>query len=333
MSEEALREGGIDGAMERATKVLYIAGWGRSGSTILGRILGQVEDFCPVGELRYIWDRGLVQNRLCSCGVPFWECPMWREVVAQTFEAEGEIGVDGIRRLIGLRESGLRTRHVLLAPNRKSLRAKVARMEEYTRTLERLYRAIRNVSRDRIIIDTSKFPSYGYVLQNTPGIEVYVLHLVRDPRAVAYSWEARMKPNMIRSGEPNSFMQPHSFIGSSTSWNEWNLAMERIRRYEPERFMRLRYEDFVQDPRGSTQDILRFLGEEAAENPFESEREISLGMHHTFSGNPDRFQEGTTTIRLEESWKSKMSLARQIMVTALTWPGMVRYGHSLLPRR
>ena len=64
-------------------KVLYVAGSGRSGSTILGNILGGVEGFFSVGELRLIWERGLIRNWLCGCGVSFRECPVWSEVVSE----------------------------------------------------------------------------------------------------------------------------------------------------------------------------------------------------------------------------------------------------------
>jgi hypothetical protein len=300
-------------------KVLYIAGWGRSGSTILGRVLGQIKGFQLVGELRYIWDRGLIGNTLCSCGAAFSECPMWQEIVSEVSQANGSINVE---EMLALRERGLRTRHVLLAPTHRILQARLARMDKYLQGSEMLYKAVQSVSGSSVIVDTSKFPSYGYVLQNTPGIELYVLHLVRDPRAVAYSWEARKK-----------LMTPHSFIKSSLSWDEWNLAIERLRRYEPERYMALRYEDFVENPRSSVQSILHFLGEEATELPFEDERKISLGASHTFSGNPDRFQSGTVAIKPDEGWKSNMSVARQRMVTALTWPGLVRYGYPLRTQR
>jgi len=63
-------------------KVLYITGWGRSGSTILDNIMGQIDGFFSVGELRYIWDRNLIENRLCGCGVPLEECPIWSQILA-----------------------------------------------------------------------------------------------------------------------------------------------------------------------------------------------------------------------------------------------------------
>lgn len=330
MKEKTFYESSISATKDRKIKVLYVAGWGRSGSTILGRILGHVRDFFWVGELRYIWDRGVIENRLCSCSVPFGECHVWREIMSQAFISDNHAEA---QELVRLRERDLRTRHLLVTPTRKNLQAKVDRMEEYKEALEKLYRAVQDVSQSRVIVDTSKFPSYGYVLQNLPDIELYVLHLVRDPRAVAYSWESRKKPKMERKDESNSFMTPHGFIESSLVWDEWNLAIEKVWRREPERYMLLRYEDFVGSPQSSVESILRFLGEEEAGSPFANEREITLEATHTFSGNPDRFRSGSVTIKPDETWRSNMSVARQAMVTTLTWPGLVRYEYPLWPRR
>ena len=92
--------------------------------------------------------------------------------------------------LLGLRERGPRFRHVVLAPTRKSVQAKVAQMGEYKGALEMLYRAVQSISWSRVIVDTSGNPALGQGLQNEPSIDLYALHLVRDPRAVAYSWRS-----------------------------------------------------------------------------------------------------------------------------------------------
>jgi hypothetical protein len=329
MIEKPLRGSDADAAKNKI-KVLYIAGWGRSGSTILGRILGQVEDFFMIGELRYVWDRGLIENRLCSCGTPFRECPLWQEVMFRAFGGNDRIDA---KELVELRERGLRTRHVLLAPTRQSLQARVDRMDKYLEASERLYRAVRDVSSSKVIVDTSKFPSYAYLLRNVPNIELYLLHLVRDPRAVAYSWASRKKPQSNRGEEAGNLMKPHSLIGSSLAWNEWNFAIERAWKRVPERYMWLRYEDFVESPQNTVESILQFLGEKEAESPFVNEREISLEMTHTFSGNPDRFRSGTVTVKPDEEWRHKMGNVQQASITALTCPGLVRYGYPLRPQR
>ncbi len=66
--------------MDQKIKVIYIMGWGRSGSTILSSILGQMDGFLQVGEIRTIWSDGFDQNRICGCGKPFLECDFWTRV-------------------------------------------------------------------------------------------------------------------------------------------------------------------------------------------------------------------------------------------------------------
>ena len=65
--------------------VVFIARPGRSGSTLLDMLLGQIEGFCSTGELRFIWKRGFRQNLLCGSGKPFRECEFWAEVVTTAF--------------------------------------------------------------------------------------------------------------------------------------------------------------------------------------------------------------------------------------------------------
>lgn len=309
-------------------KVLYIAGSGRSGSTILGRILGQIEHFFSVGELRYIWDRGLIENRLCGCGKNFRECPVWQQIMLRAFGGSDNVDAE---EFLGLRERGPRLRDVVLAPSRKSVQAKVAQTGEYKGALEKLYRAARSVNGSRVIVDTSKSPAHGQVLQDVPNIDLYVLHLVRDPRAVAYSWAYKRKPKMA-SWDPNDLMTPHGLAESSLIWLGGNFTIERFWGRRPERYMLLRYEDFVQSPLASVKSVLGFLDEDA-ELPFVDERGVSLSASHTFSGNPDRFQSGTIEIEPDERWKTEMGGGRQASVSAVTWPGLLRYGYPLRPQR
>src|SRR5215510_6114841 len=82
-------------------KVLFIAGSGRSGSTLLDMLLGQIGGFHSTGELRFIWSRGIGQNQLCGCGKPFRECEFWTEVVKEAFGGFENINHS---RMEGLRE-------------------------------------------------------------------------------------------------------------------------------------------------------------------------------------------------------------------------------------
>src|SRR3712207_6711350 len=69
------------------TSVLSIVGPGRSGTTILGNILGEVQGIVNAGEIRWLFQRGLLERRPCGCGLPPAECPRWSVVLDRWWKA------------------------------------------------------------------------------------------------------------------------------------------------------------------------------------------------------------------------------------------------------
>ena len=68
---------------ESKLKILYILGSGRSGSTLLAALLGEMDGFFDAGELRAFWTLCLPGRRLCGCGLPVRQCNVWSEVLAR----------------------------------------------------------------------------------------------------------------------------------------------------------------------------------------------------------------------------------------------------------
>ena len=304
-------------------KVLYVAGLGRSGSTILANTLGQVEGFFSGGELNFIWKHALIENRLCGCGRPSRECPFWGPVFEGEFGGQSE---SLAREMMRLQYSGARTRHIpmmLTEGGREKIRARLGPFLDNT---GRLYGAIRSVSGSRVVVDTSKEPAYGYALGMVPGIDLRVLHLVRDPRAAAYSWaKKKRQPDSV----DREFMHQKTPTQSAVLWDTWNAAIEALWRRSPKEYLRLRYEDFIADPRSSFESMLDLVGEKGAELPLVGEREVKLGISHTVSGNPNRFDTGAVELKQDRAWTEKMSLRDQRLVTALTVPLLKRYHYPL----
>ncbi len=304
-------------------KVLYVAGLGRSGSTILANTLGQVEGFFSGGELNFIWKHALIENSLCGCGRPARECPFWGPVFDEEFGGRNE----GLaREMMRLQYSGARTRHIplmLTEGGREKIRARLGKFLDNT---GRLYKSIRSVSGSRVVVDTSKEPAYGYALGMVPGIDLRVLHLVRDPRAAAYSWAKKKRQPDSADRE---FMHQKTPAQSAVLWDAWNAAIEALWRESPEKYLRLRYEDFIADPRASFEAMLKLVGEEGAELPLVGEREVKLGISHTVSGNPNRFDTGAVELKQDQAWTEKMSPRDQKLVTALTVPLLKRYHYPL----
>jgi hypothetical protein len=304
-------------------KVLYVVGLGRSGSTILSNSLGQIGGYFSAGELNFIWRHNVLENRLCGCGRPFRECPVWTRVMDEAFG-----GTDGVdpREMMRLQASGTRTRHIPLMLAPRGERILKERLEKLLINYRRLYEAIGSVTGSRVIVDSSKEPAHGYAMSLVPDLDLYVLHLIRDPRAAAYSW---LKKKPQPDSEEIEHMVRFSPALSSALWDAWNASAEALWRRTPEKYLRLRYEDFVTDPRASLERILDLLDERGVEPPLASDREIKLGVSHTVSGNPNRFETGAVQLRPDREWISKMNPRDRILVTALTLPLLRRYGYEV----
>lgn len=177
-------------------KVLFIAGNGRSGTTLLNSILGQFPGLFAAGELRELWDRGLLKNRQCACDRPFHTCAMGDAVLRRAF---GGPDLDLAQQMADSIES-FRITHLPLTVVPAMRPGDRGRLADPLRHLYALYEAIAEVTDCRVLVDSSKNAAYGYLLRCAGIPELDVLHVVREPTATAYSWGQR------REFEPGHLM-------------------------------------------------------------------------------------------------------------------------------
>jgi len=305
-----------------------VSGWGRSGSTLLDRALGEVPEIVSTGEVRELWDRGLRENRPCGCDEPFRSCPFWTLVGKSAFGGWDEIDLDDVLRLrFGLDRPWMVP---ALASRRRggSLDRRTAR---YRSLLSALYRGIFEVSGADVIVDSSKMPSHGFIVRGIPEVDLRTVHLVRDSRGVAWSWQRRVEKK-VTEGAP-ALLPRFGPVAASARWLAYNAQASSLGRGIPS--MRLRYEDLVREPRASIARILRLAGIEPTGEAlaFVGERELTLGVSHTADGNPMRFALGPVPLRADEEWRTAMPSSQRRLVTAVTAPGLARYGYSLGARR
>ncbi len=306
--------------------VLYVGGYGRSGSTLVGRVLGEPEGAICVGETRYLWTRGLQDNVECGCGEPFRACPFWGAVGEEAFGGWERLDVEHLAELD--REAVLlRTLPLHWAP---ALRPRFARaIEEYVSYLDRLYAAIGSVSGAAVIVDISKEPNFALLLTRLRGVDVRVIHLVRDSRAVAYSW-TRSKKTPGAVGE-EQLMPRFTASETATKWMAWNAAFHALAmRQSP--YMRLGYEDFVADPRSALAAIDSFAEFPLSPaDPGLAEGKVELGGHHMFSGNPMRASTGLIEIKPDDEWQTRQPSPQFAQVSAITWPLLRFYRYPVIP--
>jgi hypothetical protein len=306
-------------------RVLYVGGLGRSGSTLIERLLGQLPGVCPVGELVHLWERGVTQGERCGCGEPFGQCGFWQQVGQVAFGGWDEIDVS---RVAALRSQVDRNRFIPALARRKLSQKMRNLLTEYNFYYARLYAAIVQVSGCDLVVDSSKHPSLAHCLRWQPDVDLRVLHLVRDPRAVAYSWSRQvLRPDT----DTQSYMTRYSPATAAKQWDIQNAAFHLLAR-RGVRTMRLRYEDFTAEPELTLHQIAGFAGLPGQDSyPFLTADGTSwgarLGGSHSVSGNPMRFTTGLVPISRDEQWRTHMPRAQRLAVTALTGPLMAGYGY------
>jgi hypothetical protein len=301
--------------------VLYVTGWCRSGSTVLGNVLAEMPGVFHTGELRFLWLNGVLgsgSNRRCGCGADLLDCPFWAGVLEAGRPASrtlAEHAADVVRW-----QRAYRTRHTWRTLHGRA-RHVVQAGNGWPQTLAATYHAIAARSGARLIVDTSKFASDAALLTRLDGIEPAYVHLVRDPRGVAMSW--------LR---PKDYTGRRGVLNSTAHWLGFNLAAEAVSRAWPRAALRLRYEDLTGDPLGSLTRVLALVGRDPGENPVAADGAARLGPNHTVTGNPDRFTRGSVRLREDRRWHQGLAAHQRAAATVVALPLIRRYDYSRKPR-
>lgn len=309
--------------------VLYVMGYGRSGSTIIGNTLGEIPGFVHLGELRSLWRLGMLGRRVCGCGVPIKDCEFWNQVLTTAFGSRENWPVAS--EVLNWQREAVRLRTTLgLLKLQPGTPSGSPALEGFRDIAGRVYRAAAVTSQSKVIVDTSKHIPDAALLHLLPGVRPYFVHLVRDPRAVAFSWQREM----ASPGEGRASQMPrHGALISARGWVSSNLGAEMVRRRsERDRSMLIRYEDFAASPRDTIDRILSLIGHDPVAAPFVDSSTVELRPNHTAGGNPSRLKTGKVKIRIDEDWQTKQGRADRLLTSVITLPFLRRYGYGWRPR-
>ena len=308
---------------QQTLTILYIAGPGRTGSTLLGNALNEVPGYFHAGELLALWQMLATHSPTgCGCGAEIPDCPVWSRVLATPLpEDEGTIG-DQAARAYAWTESIPFPE--LVAQLRSGVR--LPRDDEtlaYLRLIGATYRAIQAATGARVIVDSSKAPISAAAATALEGVRTFILHLVRDPRAVAYSWL-----------NPKGHLARQTARFSARYWRQANLATEALKRGLPAgSSITVRYEDFVAAPADVLGRVVRALGDPKAPLPVGPDRRLILRGNHTVIGNPDRSATGAVAVTSDSRWQRSLSRRDSGIVALSAYPMMRRYGYRWLGAR
>jgi hypothetical protein len=302
-------------------RVGYIGGLGRSGSTVLELCIGSLPGTCSLGEVVHLWERGLRDNQRCGCGQTFHDCSFWRDVGDAAFGGWDRVNAEDAIRLKAAVD---RNRFVprLLAPRMSA--AHRSELLEYTGLYASVYRAALQVTGAEVVLDSSKHVSLASCLRHDPGLDLRLVHAVRDSRGTTYSWSKQVaRPEITDRVE---YMPRYPARTAASLWLAHNAMFEALAATGVPRLL-VRYEDFMTDPAGTLRQVAGHLG--VVDSPVVVEDTVVLQPQHTVAGNPMRFQTGPVRLRLDEVWREQLAPRDQLLASAVTAPLMLRYGYPL----
>lgn len=300
--------------------VAYIAGAGRSGSTLLDVVLGALANVESVGELCNLHRRSWVQDEVCACGQSVRACKFWSRVWA-LWASEC-----GLPEPVSYAELQRRFERPRAWPHVMAARFGLDRsFFAYANATTALYRAIATVSGCQVIVDSSKDPVRAYALALNPHIDLRLIHLVRDGRGVAWSMQKSYKKDKGAGIERD--IAPTAPWRTILDWALVNVQVEQVaRRIGRDNTVRVRYENFVSKP----VDVLAEIGNLLACDTSRLAQAVAAGeaipIGHTVSGNRLRME---NSVRLEPDtrWMKEMGSSDQRLCWLLGGWALRRYGY------
>lgn len=212
------------------TRIVAISGSGRSGSTLLSLLLSQPDTAFNLGQHRHL-PSAWRDDAPCSCGRPLHGCVLYAPVMDAVFGPAP-----------GIRAFGVAARRFFKAAGRArdwrdpQVLDRLRRAHrDYLDPLARIVGEIADAAGANTLIDSSKTPEMALAFHLIAPGELFLLNLVRDPRAVAVSW------NLKNGSRRDTFRNSRKWLQRQRRLSGWSGALGT-------RFRQLRYEDFAAAP-------------------------------------------------------------------------------------
>lgn len=309
-----------------STKVVYILGTARGGTSIFGRVLATMQGAGHGGELRRLWNPGLQPGHTCGCGKPPSDCALWSKLLIPG-ASYMEPSLGEVRRL---QDTAAPEDHSwwkafkLLRSN--GAPRPTSSEERYRTAFADLYKAFAHESGASVVVDSSKNPADAALLLRSQDVAMYCVQIVRDPRGVTFSRRKR------RADEP-SRAAPGETIRTAGYWVMQHLSFEAVRRsYGRDRALLVRYEDFVDAPGRVVGEVARLVGAPPPASELAVGVPIELPVSHEPDTTSTKFSAPRVVLRPDARWESELHPLDRSIVTFLTYPLLRRYGYPLRAR-
>jgi hypothetical protein len=287
-------------------RVVYVAGSGHTGSTLLALLLDAHPRIVSVGETAVkprIRRRGDAASQKCSCGATISQCLFWQRIFRRV-EAQGyDLGPERwsndyrsehplVHRLL-TRESTHPIVRAVQGWSARHLPLHAARMRRADAINVAFIRAALETAGADVFCDTTKHTMRLSRLLEIEQLDLKVITLVRDVRGYAASAKRR----------------GHAIEDAAATWLTDQEVISRItKRLPADRTFLLRYEDLCNATVATLSQLYRFCGVQDVA-PVTA---VTSTNHHVL-GNSLRLH-ASIHVRLDESWRAKLSADEQTKI-------------------
>lgn len=302
-------------------KLIYIAGYGRSGSTLLERILSSHEFIQGIGEASIFFSVNDRSRFLCACGEPLESCPFWSGVVCRPeFDSVSSSHYRKIQRGF---ESIFAIGNYITGRNWFRRRAYRSLMESF---MGGIYPSLPNPS--GYLLDSSKTPHdrlfRPIALAKVAGFEVKVIHLVRDGKSCIRSVAAGSNRKMEKGVNPVVTLPG---LRAALGWLMANMAAQLCQWVLPAGcYCRIRYEDFIDHHRVVLKELGDFLDVDLSSQIAMLDREAGIPQIHQLGGNRLRFSD-KLVLKKSPATPPKLSLWQNLCFWFFDAPLSYFYGY------
>jgi hypothetical protein len=303
--------------MDKDTKptIIYIMGYGRSGSTLLDIILGNNPKIESLGEVAFYYNKYMDQDNLCSCSKSLSNCQFWSQV-----NMKHAIYVFPLKPW-DLYSFICKVENILSLPLLIFNLLPFRTVEGYRKHMQGFFRAVMETSGRKVLIDSSKSTrtkiGRPVAMKKICGFDIKIIHLVRDGRGIMFS-RLKGKNQLLEKGmNDDKWAGPYFATISWLITNLTSLLVEFL--YFRGKTLRVNYEDIVSNYKQEIQRISRFIGVNL-DNVIETiEQNMELKVGHNVGGNRIRLEK-KVTLKKDFEWQDKLPYHYQIFFLIFIWP-------------
>lgn len=274
-------------------RILYIAGSHRSGSTLVDMVLGSLPATFSLGEIHNIKNDYERSNR-CNCMNYLSECLFWKGVNHR------------LTRKLHVNEPCFK---YSLPALRRDVYALTVDWERL-RYVRAFWQAVSEESGATVLIESAKGASLLIARLIYVPHPVYVLHLVRDPRSIV-----------------NSFLREAAGSAEeyALNWVRTQRSLEFLSFILGHRYLRVRYEDFCNQPEVVVRGICRFIGIDYDSKWLNWPKHT----HHSISGNwRTAAKTGNGLIKERTRWAEELSAQEIKKIERIVGSRLLSYGYT-----